>query len=467
MWKKTSDLVPYWLLEAVRLKESQWGPIEDAVEVRRVIAAGGSLEDRMLLRAQLLSEREQWPQKQQHLWRFMRWSLWFVFALFMVLGAGAAFGAFNAVDGRVNVLWAMVTLLALPTFSLVVWLVALLFSTRSEQRAGIGVSQLWLWLSQRIVKGPDQALLFNAYLNVLTKQRLAQWLLSVINHTAWVLGLLTMLSTVLVLLAAKRYSFNWETTLLSADSFVLVVQALGWLPSWLGFSTPSPEMIRLSDGLQVVPSAVQVQWSSWLVGCVVAYGVLPRLVALGVCYGYLSKNLRQVRVHTDQVGLIELRPRLLPVAEYVGVDAVAGADQVALAPEPIQRPALTAKTQVIGIELPSDQPWPPFELPSGWEDAGLVDSREQRAQLLTQLTHHHYAHVVLCVDAAQTPDRGVMAWLAELASYSDFASVYLINANQGPDRLDAWRTRLQKADFESVYTDINTLFFELHNHHES
>src|SRR5699024_2249804 len=119
--------------------------------------------------------------------------------------------------------------------SLLVWLIALLFSTRSEQRAGIGVSQLWLWLSQRIVKGPDQALLFNAYLNLLIKQRLAQWLLSVINHAAWVLGLMAMLVTLLLLLAAKRYSFNWETTLLSADNFVLVVQALGWLPGWLGF----------------------------------------------------------------------------------------------------------------------------------------------------------------------------------------------------------------------------------------
>ncbi|MEZ2719910.1 DUF2868 domain-containing protein [Paenalcaligenes hominis] len=467
MRKKTSDLVPYWLLEAVRLKESQWGPIEDAVEVRRAIAAGGSLEERLLMRAQLLSQREQWSQKQQGLWRFMRWSLGLVFALFLILGTGAALGALNATDGRVNILWAVLTLLALPSFSLLVWLIALLFSTRSEQRAGIGVSQLWLWLSQRIVKGPDQALLFNAYLNLLIKQRLAQWLLSVINHAAWVLGLMAMLVTLLLLLAAKRYSFNWETTLLSADNFVLVVQALGWLPGWLGFSTPSPEMIRLSDGLQTVPSAVQVQWSSWLVGCVLVYGLLPRLVALGACYWQLRKNLRQLHVNTDQVGLIELRPRLMPVAEYVGVDAVAGVDQVPVAPEPIQRPAVTAKTLVVGVELSPDQPWPPFSLPVGWQDAGLIDSREQRAELLTQLTQHAYAHVVLCVDAAQTPDRGVMAWLAELASYSDFASVYLINAGQGPDRLDAWRSRLKKADFESVYTDINTLFFELHNHHES
>lgn len=467
MWKKTSDLVPYWLLEAVRLKESQWGPIEDAVEVRRTIAAGGSLEQRLLMRAQLLSQREQWPQKQQMLWRFMRWSLGFVFVLFVILGAGAALGALNTINGRVNILWAVLTLLALPSFSLLVWLIALLFSTRSEQRAGIGVSQFWLWLSQRIVKGPDQALLFNAYLNLLTKQRLAQWLLSVINHTAWLLGIVSMLITMLLVLAAKRYSFNWETTLLSADSFVLVVQALGWLPSLFGFSTPSPEMIRLSDGLQTVPSAVQVQWSSWLVGCVLVYGLLPRLVALGVCYWRLRKNLQQVHVNTDQVGLIELRPRLMPVAEYVGVDAVAGADQVPMAPEPTQRPAVTAKTLVIGVELPPDQSWPPFRLPIGWQDAGLIDSREQRAELLSQLTHHAYAHVVLCVDATQTPDRGVIAWLVELASYCDFASVYLTNATQGPDRLDAWRSRLKKADFESVYTDINTLFFELHNHHES
>src|SRR3546814_13701849 len=51
--------------------------------------------------------------------------------------------------------------------------------------------------------------------------------------------------------------------------------ALGWLPAQLGFALPSEAMIRASDGLQQLPGSAQALWSSWLIGCVVVYGLLP------------------------------------------------------------------------------------------------------------------------------------------------------------------------------------------------
>lgn len=467
MWKKLSDLAPYWLLETVRLKESQWGPIEDAAEVRRVIADGGSLEQRLLQRSQLLSTRQGWTSKQQVMWRFMCWSFFGICLGFALLGIGAALGALTTTDGRVNVLWAGLALLALPSFSLVLWLVALLVNTNASKTSGFGISQIWLWLSQRVVKGPDQVLLFNGFLSFLNKQRLGPWVLSLVNHSAWLVGLSTMVGTLLLQLAAKRYSFNWETTLLGSDSFVLLVQSLGWLPSLIGFSVPSAEMIRLSDGLQSVPPEVQVQWSSWLMGCVVVYGLIPRFVALLFSLSVFRRRCAQVTVDVDQVGLIELRQRLMPVSEYVGIDATAGADQLTATKVQLHRPDLSVATLVIGVELSADQPWPPLPAwPAGWEDAGLVDSREQRAALLSRLAAHPYQHVVLCVDAAQTPDRGVIAWLAELATYSNYVSVCLLNTEGTMDRLQAWQLRLQKAGFEAVYIDMNALLFELKSPNE-
>lgn len=466
MWNKTSVLAPYWLLEAVRLKESQWGPIEDAAEVRRVLSSEGSLEQRLLARAQLLGQRQGWVQKQQAMQRLMGWSLLGIGLIFALLGVGAALGALATTDGRVNVLWALLTLLALPTFSLLLWLGALLLNRRVDKSSGVGVAQIWVWLSRRFIKGPDQLVLFNAFFSFLSKQRLWHWLLSLINHSAWLVGLSTMLATLLLQLAARRYTFNWETTLLSADSFVQLVHALGWLPGLLGFSTPSSDMIRLSDGLQVVPSAVQVQWSSWLMGCVLVYGFLPRLIALLVSLWRFNKGCAQVAVDPNQVGLLELRQRLVPVSEYVGIDAVAGEDQVPVAQTQIQLPHLGAKTLVVGVELSDDQRWPPVLLPSTWEEAGLVDSREQRVELLQRLSAQHYEHLVLCVDAEHTPDRGVIAWLAELATYSAFVSICLLNAEKAPERLQAWLLRLEKAGFEVIYTDINMLLGELKNSYE-
>ena len=346
------------------------------------------------------------------------------------------------------------------------WLFAIFLPWNTDKTTGIGVSQLWLWLSRRIVKGPDQTVLLNAFLSFLIKQRLWRWVMSLINHAAWLIGLSAMVVTLLVLLAAKRYSFNWETTLLEPENFVLIIQSLGWVPGLLGFSTPSAEMIRLSDGLQVVPAEVQVQWSSWLVGCVLVYGVLPRLCALVVSGWVFKQRFSQVGVEVDQAGLIELRQRLMPASEYVGIDATAGLDLVPQAKVSKQLPSIEAPTLVIGIELSLEQEWPPTPLPTRWSDAGLVDSREQRAALLAQLSTQHYEHVVLCVDAQQTPDRGVMAWLAELASYSTYASVCLLNVRDQTERLGVWQSRLHAAGFEHVYTNMKTLFFELNNHHE-
>lgn len=457
----------HWLLEAVRLKESQWGPIEDATEVRRIVAQGGSFQERLLLRAQLLAQRSGWITLQQRMWHIGS-LLCFLFSLFFVLlGVGAATSALTSTDGSVNILLAIVTLLAIPSLSLLIWCASFVFFSPKRQGSVWGLGQLWLWLSRRIVKGPDQALLLNALLGFSRRQRLLQWGIGTLNHWLWLLALLSATVSVLILLAAKRYSFNWETTLLSADSFVMLVRALGVLPSFLGFVTPTEAIIRQSDGLQLLPAAVQVQWSSWLVGCLVVYGVLPRLIALGFSFFFLRARLGQLTVDSDLIGLIELCSRLMPQIEYVGIDAEAGADQVPEAEVLIARPALTASTVLIGVELAPDQAWPPLFVPTFWLDAGLVDSREQRSQLLAQLSQKAAEHLVLCVDAGQTPDRGVIAWLAELASYGKYCTVYLMNADKDElqlpqaDRLEAWLHRLHKAGFTAIYTDFERLVTEL------
>lgn len=466
--KKQNHWRQYWLLEAVRLKESQWGPIEDAVEVRRAVAAGGSFDERLLLRAQLLGQRAGWHEMQQRMLWALRLSFFAFSLLFVALGLGVAASALATVDGRVNILVALVALLGIPTLSFLLWMVSL-FLGGGNRGNGFGLGHTWLWLSQRLVKGPDQALLFNALFSFGSRQRLLRWSFSAVNHWLWLLALLSATFAVLALLAAKRYSFNWETTLLGADSFVALVQGLGVLPAYFGFLTPAETVIRQSDGIQLLPAAAQVQWSSWLVGCLVIYGILPRLLALAFSVFLFKKHQRHLVVDSNQLGLIELRQRLLPQTESVGIDAEAGADQVAEVKTLEERPSIHVATLVVGVELSAEQAWPPsLKMPTAWQDAGMVDSREQRAELLEKLSAGQFEHLLLCVDATQTPDRGVVAWLAELASYGKYCTVYLMNSSKeelqslpSTDLLGAWFSRLDKAGFKAVYTDFDQLLTEL------
>ena len=91
------------------------------------------------------------------------------------------------------------------------------------------------------------------------------------------------LATLLTVLSTASYRFIWATTLLAPDTFVWLTQAIGWLPGVAGFPPPDAATVLASDGVQTLPAAAQVQWSLWLIGVVVVYGVLPRLVAALLC----------------------------------------------------------------------------------------------------------------------------------------------------------------------------------------
>ncbi|MES1423528.1 DUF2868 domain-containing protein, partial [Vibrio cholerae] len=79
------------------------------------------------------------------------------------------------------------------------------------------------------------------------------------------------------------YRFIWATTLLAPDTFVGLTQVVGWLPAHLGFPLPDAAMVRASDGVQALGADAQVQWSWWLIGVLVTYGILPRLLAWLAC----------------------------------------------------------------------------------------------------------------------------------------------------------------------------------------
>src|SRR5690606_24115799 len=128
----------------------------------------------------------------------------------------------------------------------------------------------------------------------------------------WLLALTSMLVCLLALLSARRYQFNWETTLLSPDAFVAITRWLGSLPGLLGFSMPPEAIIRISDGQHVLPDAAQGLWSSWLIGCLVVYGLLPRLLALIISLIPIRKTLSGLTPDTSLPGYAELRDRLPP-----------------------------------------------------------------------------------------------------------------------------------------------------------
>ena len=427
----------HWLAELIRLREAHWGPLEDASAVRQVRQLDADLPARILARAQLLAQRENLIPLVDGWRRSALAVLAVLLLLALASGVGVAAGALGDGTRPVNVLWALGALLGLHALTFVLWLASFLLRPAAMTPLG----RLWLWATRKLARGPDSALVPQAFLNLLARAGALRGLFGAVSHGLWLAGLSAALATLLVLLSTASYRFIWATTLLAPDTFVWLTQAVGWLPSLLGFPLPDAAMVRASDGAQVLAANAQVQWSLWLIGVVVVYGILPRLVAWLACVAVTRRALGVLAIDPALAGYAALRDRLEPPAQSTGIDRpVDPLHEPRVAPSaPL---ALGGQPVLLGLELPPDLHWPPTSLPPNILDAGNLDTREQRNRLLDALAQAAASRLLIACDARQTPDRGTLALIADLAAHAGHTRVWLVAPDGADTREPLWRERL-------------------------
>jgi len=420
-----------WLAETLRLRETLWGPLEDAAETRQARALGGSFADRLGHRARALARRENLDVTLGRWSGMARLALLIMALAALLAGAGAALGALGDGGRPVNVMLALAALLGLNALTFVFWLASFAFTTSSQSGSWLG--GCWLWLTRRLARGPDAALAPRALVELLERHKALRWTLGGVSHALWTLALGCAVVTLLAILSTRRYSFNWETTLLSPDTFVWLTSALGWLPVRLGFAMPTPDMVRASDGLAALPATAQTLWSSWLIGCIVTYGLIPRVAALILSLGVVRSRLRRLTLDTGLPGFAELRDRLDPASERAGVDKPPGDDRVAGLQPASQYSLQPGQAALAGIELAPNVPWPPAGLPPDVANMGVIESGGQRRALLERLAKASPVRLLLICDARQTPDRGTINLLAELASLAQETRIALAQVPKTAD----------------------------------
>lgn len=441
-----------WLAEAVRRREERSGPFEDDDAVAEVRAGGGDVETRIRRRAQHLGEREglaaaivSWNAR-------ARLATLLLVALALASGFGAAVAVLGGGTRPVNVVWALGGLLGAHLLSLFLWFAGLGLGGR-EGRGLLG--RAWLGLSSRLSGVRETWEVTPALVGLLGPPRLLRWWLGLVTHGVWLAALVGAVVGLIVALATRRYGFAWETTILPADVFVRAVRLAGWLPAQFGFAMPDADAVRASGDAALSGEAARIAWSSWLVGCVVAYGVVPRLLLAGVCFGLWRFGRSRLRLDVALPGYAVLVPRLLPASERIGVtDADPGG---MCAPHVKKRRATgQGRAVLVGLELGGQSDWPP-PLPPGASDAGVVESREDRKKVVAALRVDPPARLLVACDARQSPDRGSLELIAELSRHADDSRVLLMGTTQmgAGERRQHWHDGLRGIGMESERIDEN------------
>lgn len=430
-----------WLTETIRLREEHAGPLEDLEANRLARAAGGDLPGRIQRRALWLAERDGLSAALKHWLQGARLALVLLVIFALLSGAGLAFAALSQTP--VNVFWALGSLLGLNLILLLSWALGLIFA--GEHGATLG--RLWLWLSEKLARDAKAAQLAPALLLMLQRRKLNRWALGTLVNGLWLLAMLSALLLLLTLMATRRYGFVWETTILSADTFINLTQALGALPALLGFNVPTVEMIRASGGAALDIESARQAWATWLVGVLVVYGVLPRLLLALLCFWRWSRGKAALTLDLNLPGYAQLRERLMPTSERLGINDAA--------PEQLHRVESSVSEHasdgalLVAIELDDQRPWPPA-LAKTVSNAGILDSRESRHKLLEQLSRFPPARLLIACDPRRSPDRGSLALIAELARNASATRVWLLQAPPGEAldsaRLGDWHVALQQLE---------------------
>jgi len=262
-----------------------------------------------------------------------------------------------------------------------------------------------------------------------------------LSHGLWLVTLLGALVSMVLMLSARQYDFVWETTILSQDVFVRLVEFLGAAPALLGLPMPDAEMVQHAAAPDAVAADRQV-WSLWLMASLVLYGVIPRFLLWAWSTGRWMRFTRTFRLDLEAPGYARLASALMPASEGATITDA----------DPGTLPAFTTRhtspptdghREALCIELGPDLDWPPSGWspsdPSGIRVGDRLDSGEQRRKTLDRLALHPPQRLLVAIDTRLSPDRGARALIAELSQYAEAFAIWL---RADGSRLGLWQEAL-------------------------
>lgn len=449
MTKPLTQLETQWLCEAVRLREEQTGILEDRQACRHAIAQASELTERLTIRALFLANRDGLTQALQQWLQGAKLASWLMLILAVLTGAGLAKAALLE-SNQVNVFWALGCLLSLNFLSLLLWSISFSLSGNAND----SLARLWLWLSSKLARDSKSIQIAPALLVLLQRHLTLRWAVGRIIHSWWLITLVSSLITLLLLLSTKRYGFVWESTIIASDSFVWLVNSLGYLPNLVGFSLPSVELIQNSGQSIQLEETARHAWAGWLVGILLFYGIIPRLILWLLCQWRWVQRVKKIQLNPNLPVWLELRQRLMPSSERMGV-----IDQ---APKKITRTSSGAGSHasyqglLASIEIDPIRRWS-VQTQHAY-NAGALDTREQRHSLLDQLSIYPVQRLLIICDPLRSVDRSTLNLIAELSHYATETHVWLLEAPSGyqldPDRLYDWHTSLDKLGIKYSSTSL-------------
>jgi hypothetical protein len=415
------ELKSLWITQTIHLIENESGRFADQDINRQVRAMQTSLTNRIVMRAVMLSKENGLLSAQKTLLRAAKLSFIILLFLSTIFGATLAFGALS--QDPINLYWAIFSLLGVHLVTLCIWLLSFFFFSNL---GGSLLVYCWLWLTKKFSQKKTVQQLIPAFVELFGVR--IRWLIGFVLNLFWTLILSSALLVLVVLFSTQHYRFEWKTTLLSSDAIINLTHYLGWLPSFIGFTIPNNDIIRLSEQA-LNASDARSAWAIWLLGIFCVYGLIIRLLCMVICGLNWIISCRQIKLNTQTACYQLLANDLQPLLVNVEDADSKGKDKVSRLTNHFIEDGQGAF--LVAIDIQED--WSP---PGSVTFLGFLNTREQRRNILDYLQLSPAKKLLIAIDTDRTPDRGMLNLINQLMNKSQQNRIWFINQGK---QLNNWQ----------------------------
>ena len=435
------------LIEQVRCIESQQALANESEKLTTAAGASYSFDDRLLQRARHLVRQQELKDILSHAPGVWRLSNIFAGVLAVMLGAMASLYAVSG-GSTINIYWLLLVLVGFNFLSMMLWVLGV--STGMDSLITGVLSKASAWLPTALGRRQTSiGIADRAWLRCHIGGAVGKWRLSQVTQQLWLLYLCTGLAVLVLSLMARQFDFVWGTTLLSNESFVRLTSMLGQPLHALGFTIPSEQQVmetRIGAGY-ALNAAHRYGWAQFLIGSLLMFGILPRLILWVVCRAMLGVVQRHFALDYYLPYYIHLRQELMPMH---GRSEIVDADTSPPASVEDENPALQARAHTsqlpagvswVAVELGDDVAWPLATI-GAQNNLGQVVDRASLDDILQRVRNLPGQNIAIAVTAGRPPDRGLKRTVSSLCSAAAGTSLVLIEPGSGDPisnaRLTAW-----------------------------
>lgn len=435
-----------WMALAVRELERS-GPLDDGPAMAEALRLHTGAQERLRARAWLLGQRLGLDVCMAQ-WRAAAWLLGAALAVAVLVLANGIVFAMLSQARSINAGSAFVAALGVHGLSLLLWLGSLLLAPRLPGLGGVSLGRLLLQGLARwpLAQRPQALALLAGARALLQSTGLAPWAFGLVSHLVWAASFVLVLLALLLAFAFHQYQLSWESTLFSPASFDTLVRVTGWLPGLLGFAVPQGAAF-LPAQAEVGAFAVPARAGAlWLMGCVLVYGLVPRLLCAALCALVWQRRQGRVALDTAQPYFRQL------LARFAALQPSRVSDPEQRAPSAAPAPALPVGSYqpvlaLVGFELAQAIDWPAQPLAA---QAALVEciagSMEERSAVLAALAQLRPQALVLVCNGAATPDRGTGRFLRDACRHAEHCALWLTSPAPGAAPPQRWHDWLDTLD---------------------